>query len=263
MMAKTTKTTFDNQLDGGVTQPNRAREFAATPSCWLLQAVVSMTRLLLLLIVPGVLLVGCRTNDGRQIAAWQRVLDDSGFVEIPYGFQISSFTTPPCRRVFPAVAKNPTIWLFNGLFDGTHSNVQSNVALVPVRAENGDYSLSIQKDPSDVATRLATLSEKTGLASVFLAEDGSVVKVHDQWLFALFFSSSGTGLIAWKDGHGSFSRPLLNPEGVPAIVYGINWEEGKDAPPCYRRFFLKGKKNSSGPHLLHEIWPARESYQEK
>ena len=201
-MAKTTKTTFANQLEGGVTQPNRAREFAATPSCWLLQAVVSMTRFLLLLIVPGVLLVGCRTNDGRQIAAWQRVLDDSGFVEIPYGFQISSFTTPPCRRVFPAVAKSPTIWLFNGLFDGTHSNVHSNVALVPVRAENGDYSLSIQKDPSDVATRLATLSEKTGLASVFLAEDGSVVKVHDQWLCALFFSSSGKGLIAWKDGHG-------------------------------------------------------------
>ncbi|MBQ7478875.1 MAG: hypothetical protein IJT01_08235 [Selenomonadaceae bacterium] len=207
--------------------------------------------LIFLVAMQGALFVGCRTSAERQVAASQRLLDDSGFIEIPYGFQISSFTVPPCHVIFPALAKNPGIWLL------TRPGIPS-VALVPSRAENGEYSLLIVQDYlTKSETRLAVLSREGGTSSVFLAENGSVVKMYDQWCRAVFFTSSGEGLVAWKDGFMG-DVPLCNPEDIPDIVCGINWKDGKDTPPCYRRFYLKGSKNTSGPHLLHEIWPEKE-----
>ena len=207
--------------------------------------------LLFLVAMQGALVIGCRTSAERQVAAWQRLLDDSGFIEIPYGFQISSFTVPPCHVIFPALAKNPTIWFL------TRPGIPS-VALVPFRAENGEYSLLIVQDYlMESENRLALLSCERETSSVYLAEDGNVVKMYDQWCCAVFLTSSGNGLVAWKDGFYGF-RPMFNPEDIPDIVGGSNWTDGKETPPCYRRFYLKGRTSTSGPHLLHEIWPEKE-----
>ena len=204
----------------------------------------------------GFLLFGCNTCGKREVAAFQRVLEDSGFVEIPHGFQISSFTVSPCHVIFPALAKNPSIWLL------TRPGIPS-VALVPTRAENGEYSLLIVQDYlTKSENRLAVLSRERGASSVHLAENGSVVKMYDQWCCAVFFTGSGNGLVAWKDGFYGF-HPMFNPENIPDIVGGVNWTDGKETPSCYRRFYLKGRKDTSGPHLLHEIWPDKEEGHEE
>ncbi len=59
----------------------------------------------------------------------RRQLDEAGFTEVSYGFQMSAFTVPPCDVVFPMAAKHPTIWLLN--------NRSASVEMIPVRTDNG------------------------------------------------------------------------------------------------------------------------------
>ncbi len=194
---------------------------------------------------------GCDAREDVRIMAIQRKLEDSGFIELPYGFQISEFTMPPCRGIAPPMpSKHPAIWLINGQ--------GSNVAMIPSRSESGEYSLVIQESPLPTAKSIATLSATKEIASVFLTRDGSVVEADGKWGCALFFLNSGEGVVAWRARDAGFIR-VVQPDVIPQeALQRFGYGNKKELPPCYRRFYLKGRKNTSGPSLLHEIWPETE-----
>lgn len=204
--------------------------------------------------IQSVFMAGCDNGDNRRLMTIQYQLNQAGFVEIPSGFQISEFTVPPCDVVFPMVAKHPTIWILE--------NMSARVEMIPVRSENGEYSLILQSS-SRTSKRLATLTGKDGATEVFLSEDGTVVKMDDHWVCALFFMRSNEGLVAWKVRNGGFHRVIHSKSASCNATVDLNGGDATVAPPCYRRFVIKGKSDTSGPGLLHEVWPVKKSSSEK
>ncbi len=191
-----------------------------------------------------VLYIGCSSD--KYTLARRSELETAGLTELPYGYRAFIFSTPPVAPPFPAIAKNPTLFLIR--------NRQADVQMTPVRSDNGDYSLRISKTAKSFEDEtLCILTGEFGADRLFLTESGIVTDNQGSWKCALFLSENGRGIVAWKGEPEDGTWQIDSKDGTKSALREKP-ANGYRHFRLYRPFWWSDSCTPSS--ILHEIWPS-------